>query len=70
MRAKLLFNCQKHGHRVDADWPAEAVVVKTRAGKHYSYAMGRCIECGAFYALKGEVPAPTGLVDAGGKVVA
>lgn len=66
---KLLFNCQKHGHRIDADWPTDVVMVKTPKGEHFAYSLGRCLECGGFYSFKATAPAPTGLVNPAGKVI-
>lgn len=67
----LLWNCQKHGHSIDLDWPAETIASKNvKTGKTHVYALGRCLECGCFYSLKSEAPAMQGIISPAGKVIA
>jgi hypothetical protein len=66
---KLLFNCQKHGHKIDNDWPTDVVMVKTPKNEHFAYGLGRCLECGCFYSYKSTAPAPSGLVNTAGKAI-
>lgn len=74
MKKPRLWNCHMKGHVLDTDYPTQTVGSRAQRPdgtvKFFAYSMGRCLQCGCFYSMKGEAEAPKGIVNPAGQVVA